>query len=32
MKRADGKLTGYGGGLKRKRLLSELESGAHFAS
>jgi methylated-DNA-[protein]-cysteine S-methyltransferase len=29
---ADGKLTGYGGGLERKRLLLELESGAHFGS
>jgi O6-methylguanine-DNA--protein-cysteine methyltransferase len=24
---ADGSLTGYGGGLERKRLLLELESG-----
>jgi methylated-DNA-[protein]-cysteine S-methyltransferase len=29
---ADGKLTGYGGGLERKRLLLELERGAHSVS
>ena len=27
---ADGRLTGYGGGLWRKRRLLELETGRHF--